>query len=171
MVSLSSRYFYVRFQSKLTAGLDDQMLALFLMMHVHMKFRSTRMSMPSLDYTYRLAAAHIIATDSIWRKAASNQELSGQLMYPGLNLHPQIFNGVTMSGLNIRTSFCCVVCIIFLVCRPLKDTSDAGKHSLEGAWPASSHRKHDPALREAEGRLVDKCGPLQQGAHQEGCHS
>ena len=44
----------------------------------------------------------------------------------------------------------------------------AGQHSLEGAWAASPYRKHDPALCEAEGGLVDECRALQQGAHQEG---
>ena len=40
-----------------------------------------------------------------------------------------------------------------------------GEHSLEGARAASAHREHDPALREAEGGLVDQCGALQSRAH------
>ena len=42
------------------------------------------------------------------------------------------------------------------------------QHSLEGPRTSGSHRKHDPALRQAEGGLVDERGLLQQGEDQEG---
>uniref|UniRef100_A0A2M4C7J7 Putative secreted protein n=1 Tax=Anopheles marajoara TaxID=58244 RepID=A0A2M4C7J7_9DIPT len=44
-----------------------------------------------------------------------------------------------------------------------------GKHPVEGSRTADTDRKHDPAVREDEGRLVDQHGSLQSRAYPAWC--